>query len=359
MSKIGVWNTAFLGDAILTLPLLETLRNAFPGAEIDFWVRKGFASLFAAHPAVTAVYEYDKRGAEKNFASAFRLGGLLGKQRYGLWISAHSSLRSGLIARWTGAKTRIGYDRPACNAWFYTHTVSRKFAELEEIERLGRLLTPLCLEKRGITPESWPNIRLPEDALAGAERAFDALLAGGKGPVLGVHPGSIWGTKRWPLEYYAAVVARAAAEGAHVLVFGGPGEEERMAEEVERAAKKASGGAAGARIRNLAGKLSLPSLAAYIGRLDCYVTNDSGPMHLAWPQRVPVTAMFGPTVRALGFFPRGPSASVMELPMECRPCGLHGPQTCPLGHHGCMRGLTPDIVWPDIAGKLFRNGGTG
>ena len=355
MSKIGVWNTAFLGDAILTLPLLQTLRTAFPEAEIDFWVRKGFASLFSAHPAVTNVYEYDKRGRDRGLMRSFRLGHALGNQRYALWISAHSSFRSGLIARWSSAKTRIGYDKPACNSWFYTHMVPRKFFELEEIERLNQLLLPLELEQRGMTPETWPEIVVPSDALDDAERYFSALMEEKDAPVLGLHPGSIWGTKRWPLEYYARVAARAASEGAHVLVFGGPGEEERMASVVAAAAKETAGAGAGALIRNLAGKLSLPGLAAYIGRLSCYATNDSGPMHLAWPQRVPVTAMFGPTVRSLGFFPRGENAAVMELPMDCRPCGLHGPQTCPLGHHKCMRDMIPDMVWGDIAKKLFKN----
>ncbi|CAK7068597.1 MAG: ADP-heptose--LPS heptosyltransferase 2 [Desulfovibrio sp.] len=353
MSKIGVWNTAFLGDAILTLPLLQTVRKAFPDAEIDFWVRKPFGALFAAHPAVSQVYEYDKRGKDKGIFRAFRLGNFLGNERYALWISAHASPRSGLIARWSSAKTRIGYDKPACNALFYTHIVPRKFAELEEIERLGQLLLPLDLEQRGVTPDTWPDIVLPQGALADADAFFTALKTERDAPVLGLHPGSIWGTKRWPLEYYAAIAARAAKEGAHVLVFGGPGEEERMAGEVcDMAAASLSPGAAG-NIRNRAGMLSLPALAAYIGRLSCYATNDSGPMHLAWPQHVPVTAMFGPTVRALGFYPRGTSATVMELPLECRPCGLHGPQECPLGHHNCMREMVPDLVWPVIERNLW------
>ena len=61
MKRIAVWNTAFLGDAVLTLPLIQTLADAFPCSEIDFYVRRGLASLFEAHPALHAVYEYDKR----------------------------------------------------------------------------------------------------------------------------------------------------------------------------------------------------------------------------------------------------------------------------------------------------------
>ncbi|SBV97553.1 Lipopolysaccharide heptosyltransferase II [uncultured delta proteobacterium] len=353
MTKIGVWNTAFLGDAILTLPLLQTLRAAYPDAVIDFWVRKGFKGLFASHPALTNVYEYDKRGRDKGALQALRLGRALGRERYGLWISAHGSLRSGMLARWSSAKVRIGYAEPRANAWFYTHTVPRLFTEFEEVERLLRLLLPLDLGARGVPLSGWPDIVLPQEAADAAERFFASLAAERAAPVLGVHPGSIWGTKRWPLEYFAAIAAKAAREGARVLVFGGPGDEEAMAEETVSLAVNELSKEDGKSIINLAAKLSLPELAAFIGRLSCYLTNDSGPMHLAWPQKTPVTALFGPTVRELGFFPRGEGATVMELPLPCRPCGLHGPQECPLQHHKCMRDMTPEMVWPDVAAKMF------
>lgn len=350
MTKIGVWNTAFLGDAILTLPLLQTLREAYPDAAIHFWVRKGFGSLFGAHSDITTVYEYDKRGEGKGVRNAMQLGRGLGCERYSVWISAHASLRSAIIARWTGAKVRIGYDRPRGNAWLYTHVVPRRFAELEEIERLNRLLLPLDLPARGIKPETWPKIALPEAACSAAATFFSAIPEGT--PVLGMHPGSTWGTKRWPAEYFAEIGARALRQGARVLVFGGSGEEDMAADVVRQIFGKSDVVREDCLV-DLSGRLSLPELAAYIGCLSCYVTNDSGPMHLAWPQRVPVIALFGPTVRELGFFPRGESSTVKEIPLPCRPCGLHGPQICPLGHHRCMRDMTPDMVWPDVARKLF------
>ena len=353
MIRIGVWNTAFLGDAILTLPLLQTLRSVFPDAVIDFWVRKGFGPLFAAHPAIDAVREYDKRGKEKGLFSSIRFGRAVAGEGYGLWISAHGSFRSGLIARQTGAPMRIGYAEPRLNAWFYSHTVSRAFTEYEEIERLLRLLQPLEPEMQGTALQDWPNIVLPQTSREKAAQFFASLAAEHTAPVLGIHPGSIWGTKRWPLEYFAAIAARASREGAHVLVFGGPGQEEAMAAKTVALAGESLPENEQGNLINLAGKLPLPDLAAYIGKLSCYLTNDSGPMHLAWPQRVPVTALFGPTVRELGFFPRGDTAKVMELPLPCRPCGLHGPQECPQGHHHCMREMTPDMVWSDVAAKLF------
>lgn len=349
VSTICVWNTAFLGDAVLTLPLIQTLHAAYPDAAIHFWVRKGLAPLFDAHPAISQVYEYDKRGAEAGGLSTFRLGRQLGHKRYSLWISAHSSMRSALLARWSSAKIRIGYKRPRGNAWFYTHTVDRRFSELDEVERLEQLLLPL---RMAVPVQKWPNLALPQDATDKATALFESLGASPGTPVLGVHPGSIWGTKRWPTEYFAEIAARAMDGGAKVMLFAGPGEENMAGEVRELLSRRFTREGLGA-LTDLSGKLSLTELAACLGRLSCYLTNDSGPMHLAWSQGTPVTALFGPTVRRLGFFPRGEQSAVMEIPLECRPCGLHGPQACPLGHHHCMRRLLPDLVWPDVQRKLF------
>ena len=109
-------------------------------------------------------------------------------------------------------------------------------------------------------------------------------------------------------------------------------------------------------MHDLAGKLSLPDLAAHLALLNCYLTNDSGPMHLAWPQLTPVTALLGPTTAQLGFAPRGPFADVLETPLPCRPCGKHGHKRCPQRHFECMRGLTPDVVWDSVRRKLFKTG---
>ena len=163
-----------------------------------------------------------------------------------------------------------------------------------------------------------------------------------------MHPGSVWATKRWPAGYFAAVGAKALRNGSRVLLFAGPGEESIAAEVRERITAEA--GDSG--LTDLSGKLDLPRLAAWIGRLSCYLTNDSGPMHLAWTQRVPTVALFGPTVREWGFFPRGERTTVFEVPLACRPCGLHGPQQCPKGTHDCMRRIDPEEVWGKVAQEL-------
>ena len=135
MKRIAVWNTAFLGDAVLTLPVLQSLKQAYPEAQIDYYVRRGVASLFEAHPAISKVYEYDKRGGQKGLTSILRLGHELALRNYDLWISTHTSLRSSFLARASRAKMRIGYKEAVLGRLCYTHQVARRFNELEEVER--------------------------------------------------------------------------------------------------------------------------------------------------------------------------------------------------------------------------------
>jgi heptosyltransferase-2 len=336
--KIALWQTAFLGDAVLTLPLINALEERFPGAEIHFFVRAGVESLFTAQKNLSRVYGFAKRGDQKSLKSAIEYGRSLGRKGFDLFISAHTSMRSALIARSTGIPVRIGYDAPWYNRFAYTHTVQRRFNERAEIERLMALGVPLGI---GL-PAPEPELDLPEESLQKASDFYSSLE---QVPVLGIHPGSVWETKRWPAEYFSKLIDLASAEGVQVIAFGGPGEEEIVSRII-------SGAHSGDKVLNLAGTLNLPDLAAYIRMLDCYVSNDSGPMHIAWVQNVPLVAIFGPTVEKLGFYPRGNNSTVLEERLACRPCGLHGGKVCPEKHHNCMRLITPAKVWQTVAEKL-------
>ncbi len=354
--KIAVWNTAFLGDAVLTLPLLRVLKTAFPDASMDFYVRSGLAPLFAAQPELNAVHGVRKRGG--GIGGLVELCAGIRKQGYDVFVNAHPSPRSALVARMSGAPVRIGYSgllrRLAC-----TDTVPRRFGEMDEIERLLQLAPPLFSRfdtppPKGFALENlcsewhWPHLALQKEA----EQRAEALFSQFEGrPTVGLHPGSVWATKRWTPSGFALVAKRAAAAGAEVLLFAGPGEE-GIAREVAVMAELSQS----ARLHDLSGALSLPELAACLSRLSVYVSNDSGPLHIAWSQHVPVVAMFGPTVRDFGFYPRGRDARVFELKedtLACRPCGLHGARTCPQGHHRCMTDIDPEAVWKAVEEKLL------
>lgn len=349
MKRIAVWNTAFLGDAVLTLPLIQTLADAFPGSEIDFYVRRGLASLFEAHPALHAVYEYDKRRIAGNnrLSALLKSGRILGGRRYDIWIGAHPSPRSALLARLSGAPLRVGYIGGPVAALCYNRRVSRRFSELHEIERLLELLKPILPPE---TPrQHWPELTLPPAALekaAALPRVAPARRAGTPS-CSGCIPARSGARNAGCRPALRKSPAGPPPGVPHVLVFAGPGEEGVARDVIALSELKGN-----PLLHDLSCALTLPELAAYLRMLNCYVSNDSGPMHLAWAQHTPVTALFGPTVRELGFFPRGDSAKVFEVSLECRPCGLHGPHHCPKKHHRCMVDIDVEAVWRDVAGKL-------
>lgn len=346
MKHIAVWNTAFLGDALLTLPLIQSIKKASPDSRIDYYVRGGLSGLFSAHPAVDKVYEF-RKGRDLRSLAAMRILGCEIKERgYDLWLSPHPSLRSAWLAKKSGAFS-IGYKSPWYNRLLYTTTVSRHFPDLHEVERVLQLSGPLGLKELS----HWPELVLPEDIRQKSADFFAGLPAG---PVLGMHPGSVWGTKRWPAAYFARIGQLALEMGASVIVFGGPGEEETAAEVLVGISDGVSR-AAQERVYNMAGKLDLPELAACIAGLSCYVGNDSGPMHMAWCQHVPVVALFGATVPSFGFSPQGEQSVVLDVAgLTCRPCSLHGPKECPQKHFRCMMELVPELVWPEVEKRLVK-----
>ena len=314
-----VVQTSFLGDVVLTTPLLAELAGRGP---VDVVVRPDAAPLLAGHPAVRRVVVYDKRGAERGVGGVWRLGrALRGHGPYGAAYLAQGSPRSAALAVVAGAAERVGFDTSRQARALYTRVV-RYRADRHHAERLWALARPEAVPNaEQVRPRLYPG-----DAERGAADAVLAALGGRA--FAAVAPGSVWATKRWP--YYAELAARLAGDGLAVVVVGGPGDREAAAAIV---AACPPGWAVDA-----TGRLSLLASAEVIRRARVLVTNDSSPQHLGSAVGTPTVAVFGPTVPAFGFGPLAPgsvTAGVEDL--ACRPCDRHGPPACPLGHWRCMR----------------------
>ena len=105
--------------------------------------------------------------------------------------------------------------------------------------------------------------------------------------------------------------------------------------------------------RDMTNQTNLRETCAFLSCADMLVTGDSGPMHLACGVGTPVAAIFGPTARAWGFYPAGHDDRVIEQPLDCRPCSLHGAKSCPYGFE-CMTSTTPQSVMQNIQAMLKR-----
>jgi heptosyltransferase-2 len=321
-----VIQTAFLGDVVLTTPLLSVLAERF--GPVDVVTTPAAASLLDHHPAVDSVLRYDKHGTDRGWKALRRLGAQLRNRQYERAYLPHRSLRSALLALWSGAKERVGFADSA-GAFSYTTRVPRP-REGHEVERL--LLLAGARSGQNTPPVS---VGLAPTDLAAADAW---LLSHGVGPdFVAIAPGSVWATKRWP--FYADLAAELELTS---VVIGSP-EDAPLADAIVNAA--------GGRAISAAGALSLRGSAALIQRAAALVTNDSAPLHLATAVGTPIVAVFGPTVPEFGFGPRRPGDIVLghdDLP--CRPCSKHGPPVCPLGHHRCMR----DLSVGDVKSALTR-----
>lgn len=333
-SRILVVQTSFLGDCLLTIPLLKGLKGLYPGAPVSVLAVERTADAFRGCGWADEVIIDDKRGADAGLAGTWRLARRLGVAGFDLAVIPHRSLRSALLARLANIPRRVGFDSSA-GRLLLTDLVP--FAWLmHDLERNLALLRPLGAppspDEPSASDAAFLRTQGAPDVEASMRRRLEDSAPGGK--VVGVHPGSAWATKRWLPERFAELCRRLAGAGWKVILVGGKDDRELCA----RIARES--GAA-----DWSGKTTLRELRSLMSGLSLFVTNDSGPMHVATASGVPTLAIFGPTTRELGFFPYGPGHRVLESDLRCRPCALHGGNACPEGHFLCMRLVTVDQVW--------------
>lgn len=332
MSSLVV-QTSFLGDVVLTTPLLAELAAKGP---VDIVVTPQAAPLLANHPAVRDVIVFDKRGADDGigrlwkFARSLRARADGSPREISAAYLAQGSMRSAALAFFAGIGERVGFDTSA-GRFLYSRR-SKYQRPLHHAERLWRLAAG---DDAAPPP---PEVIRPRLYPGETERSLvDALLKDvprDGASLFALAPGSIWATKRWP--HFPALAAR-LARLYRIVVIGGA-DDDALAAEIARAAGPE-------RVINATGKLSLLASTELLSRCAGLLTNDSAPQHLASAAGTPTLTIFGPTAPEFGFGPLAPRHDVVgHTALPCRPCHPHGPQVCPLGHWKCMKELEVEQV---------------
>lgn len=344
VERILVIQTAFLGDVILTLPLIAALKDFFALASIDVLVVPRSANVLTGHPAIRRIIEFDKRERDRGIGGLWKLASELRREHYTLAIIPHRSLRSAALALLARIPIRIGFSTSAGRCTFTKRVLYNK--DLHEIDRNLSLLSGI-----GITayPVKRPAL-YPSDADELAVERFLGEAFGTKNPPLvAVAPGTVWNTKRWMKERFAELAKNCVADGYGVVLVGGREDEELCRELAAMAGGKA--------IATAAGKLTLLQSASLIKRSRVLVCNDSAPLHLATAVGTPVIAIFGATVPAFGFGPVGERDVVIETRgLSCRPCSIHGGEHCPIKTFECMDRITTERVFQKLQAVLERPG---
>jgi heptosyltransferase-2 len=335
--NVLVLQTGFLGDTVLTLPLLSEIKRRFPRARVTLFCSPQGKKLAAAYGAVDDVIVDDKRGAHRGVFGLGRQAHLLRQRGFTLALAPHKSLRSALILYLARIPFRVGFRQS--KGWFLFHRLVNRPAERHDVERNLSLLSAFGI------------------AVDDCERRFDDFgarskfsMAGNAAPRqrlrIGINPGSVWATKRWHVEGYAQTIRLLKARwDCDVVLFGGP-DDMPIAAAIHQAS--------GADCIDLSGKIDLEELPAALDACDVLVSNDSGPMHIAVARGVPTVALFCATTPELGFYPYTDNAVVLHKNLSCRPCSTHGGRRCPLGTEDCVRLILPEHVLQAVERLLLR-----
>ena len=330
--RLLVAQTGFLGDVVLTTPLIAELRRRLAPTSLTVLTTPQARPLLEQHPAVDRVLVDAKRTTGRGILGLVRTAQQLRRERFTLVAAPHKSLRTALLLALAGIPQRIGFRQSP--GWFLYHRTAARDTHRHEVERI------LCLLRAfGVEPEECerrPRVEYGAAARAGAEALLREAGVEETEPVFIVCPGSVWPTKRWTVEGYAGLVRSLARDYGKVLICGGPDDI------VVAQAVHAQSGEQGV---NLAGRADLQTFMALIDRARVVVSNDSAPMHLAVARDVPVVAIFCATTPSLGYGPYSERAVIVEQKdLFCRPCSRHGGYSCPRGTADCMRSITVNDV---------------
>jgi heptosyltransferase-2 len=326
--------TNWIGDTVMSLPALHALRERFPGAQIAILARPGVAALYSREPFCDELIPYGVPNGWQGLGEKWACASELRRRRFDCAILLQNAFESAAMVWLAGIPVRIGYDRDV-RGWLLTHPIP--VPSIDEAQRHQRFYYLELLKRAKLIDDySSEGFAMLSGAPAAAEEGRKHFLeCDVTGPVIGVSPGAAYGgAKRWLAERFAEAALQIAKErNASIAIFGSKAESS-ICESVFRRIE-----AAGVRCVNFAGATALEEFIELAAACELYLTNDSGPMHVASALGVPTVAIFGATdENATG--PIGPHTRVVREPVECSPCLL---RECPIDHR-CMVHVSADRV---------------
>ena len=318
-----------LGDVVLTTPVIRAVRSHFPDAYIAMLVAKQSADVLQENPHLDEIITFDRLAKNKDTSEMLQVVRILRERKFTLTIDLQRKFRTELLMYLSGAAERVGKGR-LCTVRVPER--GNKHATTHYFDLLHAVGIP------AVDPRLELFLAAPERA--DAAQRFDAAGVTKAGLKVGLFPGAGWKLREWMPERFAAIGDKLVEHfNADVLIFGG----QRETELVHTVANLMD-----ARAVTFAGDLQIRELAACLEKCDLFLTNDTGPMHIAAAVGTPTVSLFGPG-NHIRFQPLGELHQIIRHAVPCSPCKQF---TDKCKNNICMKGIGVDEVWQSVFHSL-------
>ena len=285
--RILIARTDKIGDLVLSTPVIKAVREAYPGAYIAMMVRPYAQEIIKGNPYLDEVITYDKANKGLSIIHDLKFIGYLRKKKFDLALILHPKNRTHIIALLSGIPERIGYDKKM--GFLLTKKIPhlKHYGLKHEIDYTLDILryAGIGFKDKGL------HITVDKDALERVDRIFSENGISKEDKVVTVHPGSSCASKRWAVERFAKVADSLAKEyRAKIVIIAGP--HDRLFGDKTAALMKESA-------LNLTGKTTVSQIVGILKRSAIFISNDSGPVHIACAVGTPTISIFGRSDRGL------------------------------------------------------------
>ena len=340
IQRILVINLMYIGDLLFTTPLVRLLRANFSDAHIALLADKKNSEVIRENPHLSQVIAIDKKGYHNKLGNFMKLIQELRAQQFDLVINLHPNERASALAAFSGGKQIIGFAAKGFGLFFDKVVKERKdIHQADAYMEVASVLDSIRYEHQGL--ELWVDAA----AKAKADLLWQDYLVQAKAKVdfgvVAINTGGSWPTKRWTKEGFAQVADRLLQTGFGVAFFGGPMDVKDVQEIIKKMTEKQH-----EKLVVFTGRTTLLEMADLVRRCKLLISGDSGPMHIAVSQKVPVVAIFGPS-DPVRYAPYGQEGAVLRASEDCLCCGQHQCE-----HHRCMRGISAEQVYTAAIKRL-------
>ena len=328
-ARILIVRLSSIGDILLSFPLVQAIANSYPEAKIDFLTGKAHTELLQPIASrLDKILRFDKTHDRRERG---RIRAILRKSDYDFILDIHNNHRSRSMLAGLGISVHR-LQKYRVRRFLYTKCRWKSVYPHIHVAQKYLNTFPIALDN----PDLYVKIDygLPE-----LTENIDNFLADfpPKKPKIILFPGARHFTKRWPLEYYAELIAVILDQTDWQVIIGGDTEDGQYVSQLKVLENQ--------RVHNACGQFDLLEIMLLIRICDWVVSNDSAPMHMAALFHKKQIAIFGNTVPRFGFAPLNPKAVILEnRQLRCRPCSHIGYKKCPKGHFRCLRDISVESV---------------